>query len=260
MQPEEVIAELRPLLRGSLIAADFDGTLAPIVDDPADSRPLPGTIEVLTALAVHGALIGVVTGRDATTVVRLGGLDAIPGLVVEGLYGLEQWRGDALTTPDPPAQIAALRQRLPELLDVQRADDGVWIEDKRLSLVLHTRRAADPAGERDRLQAPAADLATQFEVELHPGRNVLEFRLPGFDKGGALHRLVSDAQPSAVLYAGDDVGDLPAFAAIEQLRNGGTPAWCVAAVSDEAPPELVGAADVTVDGPAGVLALLRALC
>jgi trehalose 6-phosphate phosphatase len=259
MQPEEVIAQLRPLLAGSLIAADFDGTLAPIVDDPADSRPLPGTVEVLTALAERGAHLGVVTGRDAATVVRLGGLAAVPGLVVEGLYGMEQWRGDTLTTPDDPAPIAALRQRLPELLDARSADDGVWIEDKRLSLVLHTRRAADPAAERDRLSAAAADLAGQLELELHPGRNVLEFRLPGFDKGGALRRLVAEARPNAVLYAGDDVGDLPAFAAIGRLRGSGTPAWGIAAVSDESPPELVGAADVTVDGPAGVLALLRAL-
>src|SRR4051812_36739777 len=100
MQPEEVIAELRPLLAGALIATDFDGTLAPIVDDPEDSRPVPGGVDVLIALAGRGAHVGVVTGRDALTVLRLGGLADVPGLVIEGLYGLEQWRDGELTTPD----------------------------------------------------------------------------------------------------------------------------------------------------------------
>ena len=259
MRPEEVITELRPLLTGALIAADFDGTLAPIVDDPQESRPAAGAIDVLIDLAGEGAHVGVVTGRDAATVVRLGGLAAVPRLVVEGLYGLEQWRDGELRTPDTPAVMAELRARLPDLLASHAADDGVWIEDKRLSLVLHTRPAVDPAAAQDRLRPPAEDLAARLGVEVHSGRNVLEFRLPGFDKGAALRRLVEDAQPSAVLYAGDDVGDLPAFAVIEQLREGGTLAWSVAAASAEAPPELLGAADVTVDGPAGVVALLRAL-
>jgi trehalose 6-phosphate phosphatase len=152
-----------------------------------------------------------------------------------------------------------LRRQLPELLDSEAAAEGVWIEDKRLSLVLHTRPAADPEAEHARLRAPAEQLADRLGVEVHPGRNVLEFRLPGYDKGDAVRRLVECTDPSAVLYAGDDVGDLPAFAAIETLRRSGTPAWGVAAVSDESPTQLVGAADVTVDGPAGVVTLLRSL-
>ena len=259
MGPDEVIAGLRPRLRGALIATDFDGTLAPIVEHPDDARPAPGAIEVLVALAEHGAHIGVVTGRDAATVLRLGGLDAVPGLVIEGLYGLEQWRGGELTSPDTPAPMAELRRRLPDLLGTERADGGVWIEDKRLSLVLHTRQAEDPATEHARLRGPAERLATRLGLDVHPGRNVLEFRLPGHDKAGAVRRLVEATQPDAVLYAGDDVGDLPAFALLDELRRTGTSAWGVAAVSDEAPRELVGAADVTVDGPAGVVALLRAL-
>jgi trehalose 6-phosphate phosphatase len=258
VRADEIVAALRPLLPGALVAMDFDGTIAPIVDHPEDARPVAGTAEVLSALAERGAQIAVVTGRDAATVLRLSGLDVVPGIVVEGLYGLEQWRAGQLTTPDTPPQMAALREQLPTLLADQRAADGVWIEDKRLSLVLHTRRAADPDAEHERLRGPAAGLAGRLGLDVHPGRNVLEFRLPGYDKGDALNRLVRGDR-SAVLYAGDDVGDLPAFAAIEHLRRSGTPAWGVAAVSDEAPPELAGAADATVDGPAGFIALLREL-
>lgn len=259
MQPEQLVAELRPLLAGALIATDFDGTLAPIVDDPEDSRPVGDSVEVLVALAKRGAHIGVVTGRDATTVLRLGALAVVPGLVVEGLYGLEQWRDGELTTPETPAAMADLRRQLPELLTAERAADGVWIEDKRLSLVLHTRPTADPDAEHARLRGPAERLARQLGLDVHPGRNVLEFRLPGYDKGDAVRRLVGCTDPAAVVYAGDDVGDLPAFAAIKELRRSGTPAWAVAAVADESPPDLAGFADVIVDGPDGVLALLRAL-
>jgi trehalose 6-phosphate phosphatase len=61
-----------------------------------------------------------------------------------------------------------------------------------------------------------------------------------------------------VLFVGDDVGDLPAFAAVAELREQGTPAWSVAAVSQEAP-EVARAADIRVEGPAGVVALLQSL-
>ena len=259
MQSEEVIAELRPLLAGALIATDFDGTLAPIVENPEHSRPVSDAVEVLVALAKRGAHVGLVTGRDAATVIRLGGLEVIPGLVVEGLYGMEQWRDGALTTPETPAAMAELSRRLPELLKAEHAADGVWIEDKRLSLVLQTRPAADSDAELNRLRGPAEKLAARLGLDVHAGRQVLEFRLPGYDKGDALHRLVECTEPSAVLYAGDDVGDLPAFAAIAQLRLTGLRAWGIAAVSDESPPELSEAADVTVDGPAGVVAFLGAL-
>jgi trehalose 6-phosphate phosphatase len=92
------------------------------------------------------------------------------------------------------------------------------------------------------------------------GRLVLELRPPGIDKGVALRALVDElgTSPSAVLFLGDDLGDLPAFAAVRDLRGHGVQAWAVASASAEAP-EVGAAADLVVDGPAGVVALLRAL-
>ena len=81
-----------PHLAGALVATDFDGTLAPLVPDPEASRPVHGAIEALTALAARGAQVAVITGRDARTVVRLGGLDAVPG---------SSWPGS--TAPRPGA-------------------------------------------------------------------------------------------------------------------------------------------------------------
>jgi trehalose 6-phosphate phosphatase len=87
---------------------------------------------------------------------------------------------------------------------------------------------------------------------------VIELRLPGYDKATALRQLLARASFGAALFAGDDLGDLPAFAEIRRLRAGGQPAWSVAATSTEAP-EVKDAADILVDGPDAVVVLLRRL-
>jgi trehalose 6-phosphate phosphatase len=254
----ELVAQLRPRLAGALIAVDFDGTLAPIVADPAAARPAAGALDALVALAGQGARPAVITGRDAGTVVRLGGLERVPGLRVAGLYGAESWSGGELSTLEVPPELEQLRERLPALVDREAGDPGVWVEDKRLSLVVHTRRGADPAALQARLAGPVRQLAAELGLEVHDGRNVLEVRLPGFDKGAVLRRLVDDWQPGAVLFAGDDVGDVPAFDVVRELRAAGLAAWSVLAASAEAP-QLRAAADVCVDGPVGIVDLLTAL-
>ncbi len=253
-----VIDALRAELSCALIALDFDGTLAPIVPDPADSRPAPGALDALRRLGRRGARLAVITGRDARTVVELGGLAAVRGLIVEGLYGAEQWRGGELRTPDTPEPMARLRDELPPLVRQHAGDPAVWIEDKRLSLVVHGRLAGDPEAALDPLRGPVAELGEGLGLEVHPGRGVIELRLPGYDKGAALRRLVERADPSAVLFVGDDLGDLPAFEAVAALRGAGRTAWSVAAASAEAP-EVAAAADLAVDGPAGVVELLAAI-
>jgi trehalose 6-phosphate phosphatase len=258
MLQTDVVAAIRADLGRALIALDFDGTLAPIVADPADSRPAAGATDALVALAQAGAQIAVITGRDAQTVVGLGGLDQIPGLLVAGLYGAETWDAGALRTLEVPPTIEQLRRQLPQLVAEHSADPGVWIEDKRLSLVVHTRRAADPDAELGRLAGPVTKLAAELGLEIHPGRDVLEVRLPGYDKGAVLRRLVDELAPTAVLFAGDDVGDLPAFAVVRELRLDGTVALGVVAASAEVP-QMRDAADLCVDGPDGVVAVLAAI-
>jgi len=252
----QIVADLARDPGRTLIALDFDGTLAPIVADPKDSRPLPETLTTLVALARRGNDLAVITGRDALTVVALGGLDAVPGLLVAGLYGAETWQDGILSSPPEPDSMRALRQRLPRLVEADGIDPRVWIEDKRLSLVVHGRLAGDAERALDPLREPVAALGTELGLEVHPGRGVIEVRLPGYDKGTALRRLVSRLAPRAVVFAGDDVGDLPAFAAIRDLRAAGLWAGGVGVASAEVP-ELAGAADVLVDSPAALLQLLQ---
>jgi len=250
-------AALRADPTRGLVALDYDGVLAPIVDEPTRAWPAPGAIEVLRRLAGRVGTLAVVTGRPAAVAVELGGLDSVPGLVVEGQYGAERWQDGSLSTPPEPPAVAAARSRLPGVLAAVGADPEVRVEDKRLALVVHTRRAAAPDAELARLAPAVRRLADELGLEVHPGRMVLELRPPGFDKGGVLRRLAAEA-PGAILFAGDDLGDLPAFAAVEELRAAGIPGVTVASASPEAP-EVAARADIAVDGPPGVVTLLAAL-
>jgi trehalose 6-phosphate phosphatase len=255
---QAMVDQVRADLDRALIALDFDGTLAPIVPDPTQSRPVSGALDALRRLAEQGAAIAIVTGRDARTVVELGGLDQVPGLRVAGLYGAEEWRDGRLDSPPEPPPLRTARARLPRVLADADADPAIWVEDKRLSLVVHARKAADPDAALAPVRAPVTALAAELGLEAHPGRDVLELRLPGYDKGRALRRVVEETGRGTVLFVGDDLGDLPAFETVRRLRAEGHPAWGVAVASDEAL-EVSAAADLLVAGPAQVADLLAAI-
>ncbi|GAA5214410.1 trehalose-phosphatase [Streptomyces thinghirensis] len=247
----------------AVIALDFDGTLAPIVADPDRARAHPDAVPALAALAPKVGSVAVITGRPAEVAVHHGGFADVPGLdhlVVLGHYGAERWDAatGALTTPEPHPGVAAVRAELPGLLERSGAGQGTWIEEKGHAVAVHTRRAPDPQAAFDTLRAPLADLATRHGLIVEPGRMVLELRPPGMDKGAALREYVRELDARAVLYAGDDLGDLPAFTAVDTLRTEGTPGLLVCSGSDEVP-DLRKRADVVVDGPPGVVRLLRSL-
>ena len=243
---------------GALVGLDFDGTLAPIVPDPDAARGHPQVPGVLTRLATSGMRVAVVTGRPAALAVEYGDLSGVPGLQVLGHYGVERWRAGQVTGPAESAGVAAARRRLPDLLAQAGAPDGVSVEDKGRSVAVHTRRAGDPQAAFDTLRPVLESLAEETGLVVEPGRLVLELRPPGGDKGDALRSLAEESAPSAVVFVGDDLGDLAAFAAVERLRGEGVPGLLVCSGSTEVT-VLAEAADLVVDGPAGVVTLLAAL-
>lgn len=250
------LAALLRAPRRALIATDFDGTIAPIVADPAAARPHPAALPALARLAPLVGTLAVITGRPADVVIRLGGLDVIPGLIVLGHYGWESWEAGVLTSPSSPPGVQTARARLPGL--VATAGDGIWVEDKGHALAVHTRRAADPAGALARLAGPLAALAAETGLACEPGRLVLELRPRGIDKGSALTNLVAKRNSGPLLFAGDDLGDLAAFEAVRSLRAAGHPGLTVCSASAEVE-ALAADADLVVDGPAGVSALFGVL-
>ena len=244
----------------AVLAVDFDGTLAPIVPDPDDARAHPGAASALARLAPRLAAAAVVTGRPAALAVRYGGFAEVTGaghLAVLGAYGAERWDAatDTVHAPPPHPGVAAVRGELPGLLDGM---PGVHLEDKGAAVAVHTRRAAQPAEAFARLRGPLDELAARHGLVVEPGRMVLELRPPGMDKGDALRGLVRETGAETVLYAGDDLGDLAAFTAVDSLRAEGHAGVLVCSGSDEVP-ELAARADLVVDGPQGVVDLLNAL-
>lgn len=252
------VAPLRADPTRSVLLFDFDGTLSPVIDDPAAAAPLPGTFERLEALAAAYLRVGIVSGRP---VAFLAG--QVPAsLALSGLYGLES-RIDGQESDHPEA----VRWR-PVVADVVRAAraavapgspaEGVLVEAKGLSITLHvrTRPELEPvAVELARtLAAPAGLLVrpAKMSVELHPPIAA--------DKGSALTTLATGA--SAVMYVGDDVGDLPAFAALDALASTQPPAFGLGVVVDGPElPEVLRAPGrlLLLPGQSAILDLLDAL-
>lgn len=245
---------------GTLLALDFDGTLAHIVDDPTEAYAHERSVAALSRLGGALGQIAVITGRPVRQALQLGGFVGRPGmehLVICGQYGAERWdavTGEVVEPPHPEA-IAMLSARLPGWL-AERGAGQLRVEDKGLAVVVHTR-GVDPGVLRD-IREPIAALAAELGLTVEPGRQVVELRAAGPDKGDALRELVVQSGARQVIFAGDDLGDLPAFDAVDELRAGGMAGLLICSASDEQD-ALVSRADVVLDGPDEVATWLEQL-
>jgi trehalose 6-phosphate phosphatase len=223
------------------IVLDVDGTVAPIVSVPEEAAVPPGTRAELERLAGRYRLLAFVTGRIGADARRM---VAVAGAVYVGVHGLEL---------EPAAD--GWRDPLRELA----AEEWEWgeVEDKGLTVSFHYRTAGDEEAAIDRAHE-IADRAKEAGLVPRFGRKVLEVRPPvDADKGTAVRRLVAEVGASRALFAGDDTTDLDAFRGLREAEL--ELAVCVAVASAEGPPELESQADLVVDGPAGLLALLHRL-
>jgi len=247
---EDLLAPLRADPATAAVLCDFDGTLSPIVADPTAARPVDGATEVLDALAARYRVVAVVSGRPVSFLRTV----LPPSVELNGLYGLERvHRGEPVDHPE------ALRWRpvVTRVADraVAELPPGVLVEPKGLSLTLHFRQHPDLAGDVEEWASATAageglDVrGAKMSVELHPPVAV--------DKGTVVHALADGCR--AVCFLGDDVGDLPAFAALGALRRDGVATAGIAVRTPDVAPEVLDAADVAVDGPGGALEALRAL-
>jgi trehalose 6-phosphate phosphatase len=264
---EERYAALVAAAASSVVGLDFDGTLAPIVDDPDSAHIHPDAGQVLVELSGVVRAVAVITGRPARKVLALGGLDDVGReigeagheLFVFGQYGFERWSSTRrrVVSPRPPQGLSGFLRELPQTLRDASAHEA-YVEDKGLAIAVHTRRLDDPAAAFDRLEPRLRDLAERYGMVLEPGRNVIEARSPGSDKGAVVRDLAREVDAGGFLFAGDDLGDVEAFEAVADLRDQGLPTLLVCSASDEES-ALIARSDVVVHGPDGVLDLLRHL-
>lgn len=230
------------------ILTDFDGTLSPIVEDWTAAAPLPGAREVLDSLADRYAIVSVISGRPVSYLAdHLG-----TRLRLSGLYGLESIIGGERV---PAAGAEVWRAVIDAAAESAESRFGTLVEHKGLSVTVHFRTRPEVA---DEVQAWAGRESKRTGLELRTAKASVELHPPvAVDKGTVVEAAVAGLD--AVVFLGDDVGDLPAFAALDRLRARGVHAVKVGVQTAEAPTELIGAADIVVDGPTGALALLRTL-
>jgi trehalose 6-phosphate phosphatase len=247
---------LRPLVEQPARAAlfvDFDGSLSPIVPDPTTARVLPAARTALARLAPALATVAVVSGRPVAFLVDALGID---GLGYVGAYGLERFVDGRVVVDERVRPWVDAVARAAD--DAEAALPGLRVERKGgVAVTIHWRGHADRAEEaRTWAEAEASRLGLDAPLR---GRMAVELRPPvPVDKGTTVADLARGAAVAA--FAGDDAGDLPAFGALHELERAGVleHGVSIGVASTESPPA-VHDADVVVDGPDGLAALLDAL-
>jgi trehalose 6-phosphate phosphatase len=253
MRLPEPLVPLATRPREAAVLVDFDGSISAIVDDPGAARVLPAARAALASLAGRVARVAVVSGRPVEVLARA---IELPRVTLVGQYGLERLvEGHVVVDHRVEPYLAAVASAAD---DADRELPGLFVERKAgIAVTVHWRTAPD----REAEAIAAVDrIARRHGLTVYATRMARELRPPvPVDKGSAVETLLDGV--SAASFAGDDRGDLPAFDALaravaeHRLRH----AVRIAVRSKEVPPELVAEADVVVEGPNGLVALLEEL-
>ncbi len=266
----EALEPLRSDPSHAAVLLDIDGTLAPIVRHADDAHVPEATRTLLIEISKRYGVVGCVSGRRAHAA---RGIVSIGSIAYIGNHGSELLRpGSTHVEVDP--EVAAWGERVRAFAARAYGSEHqrlrVRTEDKHVIAAFHWRGAPDEEAAAAAVQSIAAR-AQEEGFAVHWGRKVLEVRPPvPLDKGLGVTALLSAPSSagtidghlfSAALYVGDDTTDLDAFRALRELERTDVigSSVCGAVSSEEAPPELVREADLTIDGTSGVRGLLEAL-
>lgn len=194
-----------------VLATDFDGTLAPFVDNPMEAAPIEGAMDVLReAATLEGVTVALVSGRDVDTLGLLSGTTPQDGIDLIGSHGGQSSRDDlaggALLDEAGTARLAALDEAMVDLLT---RHPEARIERKPAAVAMHTRGL--PADVAAAALRDAAALGDRPGVHALAGKSVVELSVLEANKGLALQALKSLVDADAVIYLGDDVTDEHAF-------------------------------------------------
>lgn len=189
--------------------------------------------------------MGVITGRRSEEAAEL---LRVPGVLFAGLYGMQEAAPELVGSVAP--LVASAVAVVPE----------AWAENKGVSVAVHYRQAPDPTAARAMLLVALQPLATDNGLELVQGKMVIELVPPNRPmKGATIERIAGEQALDAILYAGDDHADVDAFEGLDRLEQRGLFVVRVAVRGPETPEALLDRADVAVEGPTGLVELLRQL-
>ncbi|MEH6781822.1 MAG: trehalose-phosphatase [Rhodoglobus sp.] len=197
-----------------LIALDFDGTLAPEVDDPDDARSLPQAhAQLLRILEIPDTRLALISGR---AIENLEYVSQLPRSVLfGGSHGLEfRFDEGAAEAPLDEDEAAALKTLNTITHEVADTAEGAWVELKPAGQAIHTRLCSAEDGERVQREALARVAQELPTVTVRKGKNNVEFAIHDATKADAIHRLRDYVGADAVFFAGDDVTDEDAIAVL----------------------------------------------
>lgn len=196
-----------------LVAMDFDGTMAPLVDHAADSRALPRAAAAFAALTeLPRTTTALISGRALDSLRAV----AFPpeNTLLIGSHGAEIWMGPGssqLTLDDAQRELLAEVRKVLE--EIAEQAPGTLLEDKPAGVVLHTRLAADDVAE-DAVAAARAVLQDRTGVFVKAGNRVLETSVVNASKGEGVSFLRQACGATAVVFAGDDTTDEDALGSL----------------------------------------------
>ncbi len=222
-----------------LLVTDFDGTLAEIGPDPAQSEALPEALSALRRLVALFKVVVVLSSRTSDELARL-----VP------VRGVRLIPDSGLGVPSPSARAALERFNI-EAARMLRDIPGVWLEVKPASTTIHLRHSPASGNEvLDRLQPLLAAGSLYGAI----GRKVIEVHALGGGKGTALAGLLDEIEPGGLIAMGDDENDRPVFALVSRLA---IPHLAVGVSSAEVAPDLFDNCDLVVSGPHEAVAFLQ---
>lgn len=199
-----------------LVALDFDGTLAPLADDPWSPRTLPGSQLAIESLSDRtDTEVAVISGRALNALDRV--VDFPERVRLVGSHGGEMAGTESAQLDEAEREL--LEEIREALKRVAAEFSGAEVEIKPAGTALHTRllrsTAATEAAQRSALVRVAA-MDSQQRVTHRYGKEILEFSLRPADKGGAIQLLRTESRADSVLFIGDDVTDEDGFAVLTE--------------------------------------------
>ena len=234
---------VRDVLDGVVVGLDFDGTLSPVVDDPEAARLHPAAPGALLELAEAVRAVAVITGRPARQAIAMGDLDALGNamldrgaeLFVFGQYGNERW-----SATEQRIRLAAAAGRTGEL----RARAAVRPAQRRRRRGLRRGEGPRGRGAHPPHGRPGRRLRAAGEADLRPRRAPPPHRSSPVATSSRCARVTCtrvtpcgpsspSRRPPAVVFGGDDLGDVEAFEAVRSLRAEGLPGLVVCSASTE---------------------------
>ncbi|KAH8271047.1 hypothetical protein KR018_003533 [Drosophila ironensis] len=203
------------------VLLDYDGTLAPIADNPAKTK-IPVELEaILHKIAKHPAIfLAVISGRGLRDVQRKVNID---GITYAGNHGLEiEYPDGSRHDYELPAEIQRNYTNMVKELKENVEKNGAWVEDKRVSLTYHYRDT--PVELKEGLKELASTICRKHGFRPNQAHEAIEAKPPvNWNKGEAALYILKQKfgedwhQDVSVVFAGDDTTDEDAMRVLRGL-------------------------------------------